>query len=749
MKNRLRHNFLPLLLVSTLFFYSCTSETKLALDITMREAEKRLEKGDITFILEAEPEKMQEIANIHPSAPFYAGLLMKAEEAAPKARTINLFTAALFSPSTRVQEAASYELLAFMRDDPGLAAGVLEAAGNREPGADPSTLKAAALYFTGDPIGARNAASGGQPWDRAFYLLSTLTLGGDVSQELFQFLLDGTVADVHTWTYREASKWKGAAVIFNETERWSIEGHFETARRAYGDALRTFRKVIAQNHTLFFKNPALIADLGRCFQYAGAGAEGVKLFNDWDNTMREWVRTKKEWEETAHARYNLLFFAGRMERQASRWSEAADYFTRSLVFAPDAEQEDACIWYILDAARKQSPEKAISLLHIYASQWNDASYFSDILGELCQSVAATHSWTKLLEIFSCIRSVNGTQYADGATIAQYAYIIGRIISEGYMPAAKAATYTGLDGSASSFFRLAYEERTASFYYRTLSASRLGQHVFTEQPEKLMAAEKKKKTRKKDEAGQAGHLDFLLGFFKYGAARYAFPYIQQSEQALTIDESRILAQALAGDGQYYESIRLTGLYMRTEDYSLTLSDMLLYYPRPFCAIIEKYARQANISEAALFGLIHTESAFRASVVSSAGAEGLAQIMDFTGVEMAERIRREGGPDYLKSGLNLKDPEVNVHIGSYYLARLIERTDTVLLALLGYNGGPNRVRRLRTAEPLLPDDLFLETISITETREYGKRVAAAAAAYGYVYYNMKMEDVSADILKKRRL
>jgi soluble lytic murein transglycosylase len=730
-----------------LFFTSCESEAKSALDIPVQEAEKRLRQGDITFILEADPKKMREIAYIYPSAPFYAGLLMKEKEAAPKLRTINLFTAALSSPSTQIQEAASDELLAFMLDDPELAAGILDAA----DGAKPSTLKAAALYFTGNLGEARDAADGEQPWDRAFHLLSTLKSGRNVSQELFQFLLDGTVADARAWTYGEASEWEGSDSVFNETERLAIEGHFETARRSYGGALRTFRKVIAQNHTLFFKHPALIADLGRCFQYSGAETEGVALFIEWEGALREWSRTRKEWEETAHARYNLLFFAGRMERHASRWSEAEDYFTRALVFAPDKAQEDACIWYILDVALKQSPEKAIPLLHIYASQWNDAAYFSDVLGSLCQTVVATHSWTRLLEIFSCIRSVKGEQYADGAMIAQYAYIIGRIVSEGYIPAAKAATYTGLDGAAESFFRLAYEEQTASFYYRTLSASRLGEHVFVEQPEKPREAEKKKRSKKSDEetAEQAGLLDFLLGFFKYGASRHAFPYIQRSAPELTIDESRMLAQALADDGQYYESIRFAGSYMKTKGYSLAFSDMFLYYPRPFYAIIEKYAEQANISEATLLGLIHTESAFRPAAISSAGAEGLAQIMDFTGAEMAERIRREGGPDYLESGLNLKDPEVNVHIGSYYLAHLIGRTDSVLLALLGYNGGPNRVRRLRAAEPSLPDDLFLETINITETREYGKRVAAAAAAYGYMYYNVKMEDVFADILKKRRL
>ncbi|MDR2783024.1 MAG: hypothetical protein LBB48_04165, partial [Treponema sp.] len=123
MKNPLRRRIhcSPLLLVSILCFHSCKSEAELAFDIPIQEAEKRLKQGDITFILEAEPEKMREIASIHPSAPFYAGLLMRREEAAPKLRTINLFTAALSSPSKQIQEAASRELLAFMLDDPELA----------------------------------------------------------------------------------------------------------------------------------------------------------------------------------------------------------------------------------------------------------------------------------------------------------------------------------------------------------------------------------------------------------------------------------------------------------------------------------------------------------------------------------------------------------------------------------------------------------------------------------------------------
>jgi soluble lytic murein transglycosylase len=51
--------------------------------------------------------------------------------------------------------------------------------------------------------------------------------------------------------------------------------------------------------------------------------------------------------------------------------------------------------------------------------------------------------------------------------------------------------------------------------------------------------------------------------------------------------------------------------------------------------------------------------------------------------------------------------------------------------------NRVRRWRVTDSQRPGggfpvDLFLETIEYPETREYGRRVLAAAAVYEYLYY-----------------
>jgi soluble lytic murein transglycosylase len=110
------------------------------------------------------------------------------------------------------------------------------------------------------------------------------------------------------------------------------------------------------------------------------------------------------------------------------------------------------------------------------------------------------------------------------------------------------------------------------------------------------------------------------------------------------------------------------------------------------------------------------------------------MPATAEEMAGRIRRTGGPDYAapdSGGLDLSDPGVNIHIGAYYLNYLMGRFENTLLSLLAYNGGMNRIRRWKAANTL-PPDLFLETIAYRETREYGRKVMAAAAVYRELYY-----------------
>jgi soluble lytic murein transglycosylase len=177
-----------------------------------------------------------------------------------------------------------------------------------------------------------------------------------------------------------------------------------------------------------------------------------------------------------------------------------------------------------------------------------------------------------------------------------------------------------------------------------------------------------------------------------------------------------------------------------------ADLELYYPRPFIWLIEKNALDNKVKVPVFFGLVRTESGFSPGIASHAGAVGLAQLMPGTAREMAAAIKKQGGPDFASGGyLNLRDPEVNVYLGAAYLKQLTDGMGSPMLALLAYNGGPGRIRRLRRQAPSLPEDIFLETIAVSETRNYGKQVMAAAAAYGYLYYGMSMDQVVADIFK----
>jgi soluble lytic murein transglycosylase len=240
-------------------------------------------------------------------------------------------------------------------------------------------------------------------------------------------------------------------------------------------------------------------------------------------------------------------------------------------------------------------------------------------------------------------------------------------------------------------------------------------------------------KQQPQSKQSAAMEFLQGFFSNNAAVFAPKYIRALEKELETVDKRNLTQALAGAGLYAESIRLFSSVLDHDGIEPDRGDLELLYPRPFKELVEKYAQEYGLAPELLFGLIRTESAFQSGIVSRAGATGLTQLMPATAQEMADRIRRRGGPDYTPlDAAALRESEVNIHIGAAYLRYLMDRMESPLLALLAYNGGMNRVRRWRGAERNLREDLFLETVAYRETREYGRKVIAAAAVYRALYY-----------------
>jgi soluble lytic murein transglycosylase len=729
-----------------LFFFSllqlsCIGTTKV-LGISRDEAAAYLKKGDMSFIrqaqlpdnfLEAES-RLKQLSVIHSAAPFYAGLLIGDSS---NSLEILLFCAALESPSLPVRREAALKLvpLIFEIVSEKDVRDILSFLGSSKfkGRAEIQTLIAACLNRLGryeeaakidlaQPVSAKLVE-----WNRALSLFSALNassagIAQEMKREITAFLFENLSDDVRRWANGEALSSIGLleSVELSVLSARPIQGN-------YGEALLKLRPALSDGGSLFFRNPDLIADLGRAYQYTPSlRDEGARLFKGW----AELLDGQKEDETSRKCKYFVNFFAGRIERARGIYAESSEYFKRALEFAPDELQSDACHWYLLMNAMAESPAAAMRQALATMSQWKDADYFSDVLDSLSYNFVGRRQWNNVLELFYGLEVVG-----EGRSLAQYAWIVGRAVQEGYIK---------IDRGAESFFRIAFEKGKDAFYYRAMAASVLGVPFAVEEDRSSDGIQ--------DNSVPGSELEFLLGFFEYGASDFALPYIQSIEEDLSPAELRKVAEAFAASDRWKDSLDFVSRYTSRKNYDLTRQDLFLFFPQPYKDLIEKYAGEAGLGAEMLYGLIRTESYFASDAVSRSGAVGLVQLMASTAAEMAGRIARSGGPDYRIPEINLKDPETSIHIGSFYLRYLVEQMGNPMLALLAYNGGMGRVRRWLAADSRqagggLPHDLFLESIEFSETREYGRRVLSAASVYGYLYYGMGMEETAADIYRQR--
>jgi soluble lytic murein transglycosylase len=152
-----------------------------------------------------------------------------------------------------------------------------------------------------------------------------------------------------------------------------------------------------------------------------------------------------------------------------------------------------------------------------------------------------------------------------------------------------------------------------------------------------------------------------------------------------------------------------------------------YPTAFGQEIATAAAAHPFDRWLFQGLVREESAFTATVKSWAGAMGLSQLMWATARESARKM----GIGKITRGM-LSDPELNLKIGSWYLARLHDRWNGHLaLAIGSYNAGPGAENRWVKARGDLPIDAYVETIPFKQTRLYTKHVYASYQTYYALY------------------
>jgi soluble lytic murein transglycosylase len=105
----------------------------------------------------------------------------------------------------------------------------------------------------------------------------------------------------------------------------------------------------------------------------------------------------------------------------------------------------------------------------------------------------------------------------------------------------------------------------------------------------------------------------------------------------------------------------------------------------------------------------------------------QLMPATAREMASRLGLRA------PAAGLYDPNFSIALGAGYFRQLLSGFGgNMELALAGYNGGPNRIRRLwEEAGPKAELDSFVETLNLDESRDYIKRILVLADSYRQLY------------------
>ncbi len=161
---------------------------------------------------------------------------------------------------------------------------------------------------------------------------------------------------------------------------------------------------------------------------------------------------------------------------------------------------------------------------------------------------------------------------------------------------------------------------------------------------------------------------------------------------------------------------------------------LLFPFPYQDKIGEYAGQHQLDPYLVAAVVYVESGFDPTAVSPKGARGLMQIMPATGEWVAENMDKDAfnmDIDAFNEEL-LFDPDINLMIGTTYLAGLLKQFDgNIYLSLAAYNGGRSRVVRWLEEGIWDGEPENIDHIPFPETRNYVKKVNTAYSQYRRIY------------------
>lgn len=131
-----------------------------------------------------------------------------------------------------------------------------------------------------------------------------------------------------------------------------------------------------------------------------------------------------------------------------------------------------------------------------------------------------------------------------------------------------------------------------------------------------------------------------------------------------------------------------------------------YPLKYSKYVTASAERFDIDPLLIYSVMKAESKFEPNAKSDKEAQGLMQITPDTARWALEQIGLDENSDIFR-------PEVNITVGSWYLAKLIfDHNGDLTAALAAYNAGSTNVNEWKNGE----NKLTLDDIQFEETHDY---------------------------------
>lgn len=139
-----------------------------------------------------------------------------------------------------------------------------------------------------------------------------------------------------------------------------------------------------------------------------------------------------------------------------------------------------------------------------------------------------------------------------------------------------------------------------------------------------------------------------------------------------------------------------------------------YKKDYSEYVSKYSKEYDVEENLIYALIKAESNFDVKAESHQNAKGLMQLMDSTAEQIANKCQIKLTED------NIFDPDININLGTQYIAALLKKYECMEVALAAYNAGIGNVDKWIKNGIIKPDGSDVENIPYKETNTYVRKI-----------------------------